>query len=242
MSPPLTYSSVQAPATISIGGVEPCTFIDFPGRLAAIVFTRGCNLRCPYCHNANLLENTGENSSRWSDEGLFTFLEQRRGRLSGVVVTGGEPTLHQSLPGFLRRIKDLGYAVKLDTNGTRPLMLAQVLEQGLVDFIALDAKAHPDHMEAFGNGGEAWLRSLALIKNAGISHEFRTTVMADFHDAQHLESLAKVLHGGPTAHWYLQAVRPGTTLVEGLKAPDRTWLQAQAKRLSCPELPCHLRG
>ena len=122
-------------------GLQRLTLLDFPGRIACTVFTGGCNLRCPFCHNSSLVHSVGEEIK---EEDFFAFLDSRRGRLEGVCVSGGEPTLHQNLPEFLAKIKEKGFLVKLDTNGTRPEMIANLISAGLVDYIAMDIKNSPE--------------------------------------------------------------------------------------------------
>ena len=122
-----------------IKGLQKLTLLDFPGRLAATVFLGGCNMRCPFCHNASLVVRDG--GEYITEQTLFEFLENRRGKLSGVCITGGEPTLHKELPIFINKIKALGYAVKLDTNGTDPEMLERLISEGLVDYVAMDIKS-----------------------------------------------------------------------------------------------------
>ena len=162
---------------MKIGGLVKFTLIDFPGRPAAIVFTQGCNFRCRYCHNPELvyphlfMEPTPE-------EEIWSFLKRRQGTLEGVVVSGGEPTMHEDLPAFMARLKELGYATKLDTNGSRPEMLQKLIENKLVDFIAMDLKAP---LEKYGaitgveTNPEILRRSMALIRQSGLEYEFRTT-------------------------------------------------------------------
>ncbi len=163
---------------VIIGGLDPCSFSDYPGRTAAVIFTRGCNFRCPFCHNPSLLKAGREGVMRESE--LLAFLEKRRGRLDGVVVTGGEPTLQAGLPGFLARIREMGYPVKLDTNGSNPVMLEQLLAAGLVDYVAMDLKAPPakyDRLAGVRVDMTALCRTVSLIAKSGVPHHFRTTVV-----------------------------------------------------------------
>lgn len=124
-----------------IKGLQKLTLLDFPGRIACTVFLGGCNMRCPFCHNGSLVLGGGEEIS---EDELLAFLESRRGRLSGVCVSGGEPTLHPDLPDLVKKIKDLGFEVKLDTNGTNPKMLSRLISDGLVDYVAMDIKNSPE--------------------------------------------------------------------------------------------------
>lgn len=165
---------------MKFGGFQPFTLSDYPGRAAAIVFAQGCNFRCPFCHNGPLLPMMVQEECLVPEETVLEHLKRRRGRLEGLVVSGGEPTLQAALPGFLRRVKRLEYQVKLDTNGSRPEMLALLLRDGLVDFVAMDVKAPP---EKYGLlcGGMAPMaevgESMTLLVRSGVPHLFRTTVV-----------------------------------------------------------------
>lgn len=178
---------------MKFGGFQPFTLSDYPGRTAAIAFAQGCNFRCPFCHNGALLPVMVPEELLVPGETVLEHLKRRRGRLEGLVVSGGEPTLQAALPDFLRRVKRLEYQVKLDTNGSRPGMLARLLREGLVDFVAMDVKAPP---EKYGLlcGTAAPLagvrESMALLADSGIPHLFRTTVvpgLLDDHDLKRLE-------------------------------------------------------
>lgn len=162
---------------MKIGGLIKFTLIDFPGRPAAVVFTQGCNFRCRYCHNPELVY-PHMFTEPVSEEEIYAFLKRRQGTLEGVVVSGGEPTLQEDLPRFLEDLKSMGYATKLDTNGTRPEMLKELLQKNLLDFIAMDLKA-PLEKYAHITGVEfnpAVLRqSMDLIRQSGLGYEFRTT-------------------------------------------------------------------
>ena len=162
---------------MKIGGLVKFTLIDFPGRPAAIVFTQGCNFRCRYCHNPELVY-PHLFTEPVAEEEIWSFLQRRQGTLEGVVVSGGEPTLHEDLPAFMARLKQMGYATKLDTNGARPAVLKELIDKKLVDFIAMDLKA-PLEKYALITGIEtnpAILKeSMELICNSGLEYEFRTT-------------------------------------------------------------------
>jgi pyruvate formate lyase activating enzyme len=193
---------------VILAGLRPCSFIDYPGRLAAVVFTHGCNLRCRYCHNPGLV--AGPPPRRVEAGEVLSLLAARRGRLDGLVVTGGEPTLHPRLPRFLAAVKEQGFLVKLDTNGTGPAALALLLRQGLVDFVAIDLKAAPEAATDLCGSAEqpaAARRCLDLVLAAGVEHEVRTTVAAPLHTPAHLASLAALAAGA--RRWCLQRFRPG---------------------------------
>jgi len=162
---------------MKIGGLVKFTLIDFPGRPAAVIFTQGCNFRCRYCHNPELIY-PHLFTEPMPEEEIWSFLRRRQGTLEGVVVSGGEPTLHEDLPAFMARLKELGYATKLDTNGARPAVLKELIDKKLVDYIAMDLKA-PLAKYAAITGIEinpALLEeSMNLIRQSGLEYEFRTT-------------------------------------------------------------------
>lgn len=162
---------------MKIGGLVKFTLIDFPGRPAAIVFTQGCNFRCRYCHNPELVY-PHLFTEPVAEEEIWSFLQRRQGTLEGVVVSGGEPTLHEDLPAFMARLKAMGYATKLDTNGARPAMLKELIDQKLVDFIAMDLKAPLGKYSAITGvetNPEILRQSMDLIRTSGLEYEFRTT-------------------------------------------------------------------
>ena len=212
-----------------LGGLRPCSFIDYPGRLAAVAFAQGCNLRCRYCHNPALVApRAAAPEDAPTDEETLRLLARRRGALGGLVVSGGEPTLQDGLASFLEQAKGLGFAVKLDTNGTRPDVVERLLARGLVDHLAVDVKATPEDA--------AWLcgsadqprnarRCLELARDAGIAGEARTTVVAPLHDAARLEALAEF--AAPAERWFLQRFRPGGHLDQDaeLRPPDDATLE-----------------
>lgn len=174
------------PYKMKVGGLQKFSLIDYPGKIAAIVFTQGCNFRCPYCYNPELVD-PARFSEPLDEKEIFSFLEKRRGRLDGVVITGGEPTLQPDLLEFIRLVRDLGYCVKLDTNGSNPEILQTLIGQGVLDYIAMDIKAPLTAKKGEEEGRYASVtrsfvkdddirRSINLILSSGIDHEFRTTV------------------------------------------------------------------
>jgi pyruvate formate lyase activating enzyme len=162
-----------------LGGLLKFSLIDYPGKVAAVVFTQGCNYRCPFCHNPELVLPDLFSEPLLVEE-VLSFLEKRRGQLQGLAITGGEPTLHHDLPDFIRAVKAKGFLVKLDTNGSNPEMLRLLIEEKLVDHIAMDIKsslASYDHATGIKADTEALKASIELIKASGIDHEFRTTAL-----------------------------------------------------------------
>ena len=162
------------------GGFQSFSLIDYPGKICAIAFTQGCNFRCPYCHNPELVEFSGSDSAGPKEDEILSFLEKRKGRLDALTITGGEPLLQPDLNKFLSRVKALGYLIKLDTNGSLPSRLEEVIRNHLVDYIAMDIKSSPDHYErvirASIDTGKI-LESIRLIMESGVNYEFRTTVV-----------------------------------------------------------------
>lgn len=164
-----------------IGGFEALTLTDFPGRVAAIVFTVGCNLRCPYCYNKDLITKKWFRESdrkEYDEKKVLNYLKKNRSMLDGVVITGGEPLLNSSIVKFCRDIKDMGLDVKIDTNGTNPEILQKLVCQELVDYIAMDIKAPLNKYDLVGFKGdtECIKRSIEIIKSSGLAHEFRVSM------------------------------------------------------------------
>ncbi len=193
-----------------LGGLEPCSFSDYPGRPAAVLFTQGCNFRCPFCHNPDLLPLRPQKTPLPPVEEVLAFLAHRRARLGGVVISGGEPTIQEDLGDFLLHLKRLGYAVKLDTNGSRPGVLADLLAAGLLDYIAMDLKAPPGKYERLCGApvDMAAIREAAsLIAASGVAHHFRTTVVPSLLAADDLDQIRRALL--PSGSRYvLQPFRP----------------------------------
>lgn len=210
---------------MKIAGLQKMTLLDFPGKVACTVFLDGCNFRCPFCHNTPLLDGKAE--AFMTEEELFTFLQKRKNILDGVCITGGEPTLQKDLPDFFRKIKDLGYAVKLDTNGYRPEILKSMVKQGLVDYVAMDIKNGPAHYSQTA-GIKIDIKkieeSINFLVNKKVDYEFRTTVVTPLHNEQSLRDMAEWLTkttGGKLINaLHLQAFMPRETVCfEGLSTP-----------------------
>lgn len=185
------------------GGFEKFTLIDYPGKVACMVYTIGCNFRCPYCHNPELVDETVEYT--WSEEDILRFLEKRKGVLEGVCITGGEPTMHEDLPDFIRKVKKLGYAVKLDSNGTNPGMLKDLISGGLVDYVAMDIKSPlRKYKETVNRPADlgAIQKSIKLLMRSGIPYEFRTTLIKSLVSPEDLEEIGGEIRGAKK--YYLQ--------------------------------------
>jgi len=184
-------------------GLQKLTALDFPGRIACTVFTPGCNFRCGFCHNAVLVT---DEPAMLDMEEVFDYLQKRRGMLDGVAVTGGEPLLQKGLADFLRRVKDMGYLVKLDTNGSLTACLEELLHAGLVDYVAMDIKNSPAKYAATCGVAEvdmdAITRSIELITASGVEYEFRTTAVAQLHCDEDFRAMGELIRGAK--RWYIQ--------------------------------------
>ena len=182
-----------------LGGLQKLTLIDFPGKVAATVFTVGCSFRCPFCHNPELvLSGASAERGSISEQDFFKFLSTRKGKLDGVCITGGEPTIQQNLIQFMKKIKKMGFLVKLDTNGTRPDVLRKAYQDELLDFVAMDIKTSlENYPKACGIGfdPERIKLSVELIRNSFVPYEFRTTVVPSIHSYRDFQRIGEWLHG-----------------------------------------------
>ncbi|MCR5614797.1 MAG: anaerobic ribonucleoside-triphosphate reductase activating protein [Saccharofermentans sp.] len=199
-----------------LGGLQKLTLLDYPGLVACTVFTVGCNMRCPFCQNASLV-NRIEEENLLSEEEFFSFLKKRQGILDGVCITGGEPTLQPDLKEFIAKIKSMGYKVKLDTNGSFPDKVKEILDSGNVDFVAMDLKNTLDrYAETVGVPGfdtSKIVESIRIIKESGVEYEFRTTVVSPLHRPEDFGELAKLVEGSP--RYFLQNFVDSGDLVAG---------------------------
>jgi len=212
---------------MNIQGLQKMTLLDFPGKVACTVFLGGCDFRCPFCHNFELVE--GPLPVALEEDEFFAFLEKRRGLLDGVAITGGEPCLRRDLPAFLARIREGGFAVKLDTNGNHPQMLARVIEEGLVDYVAMDVKNSPGkYARTVGLPAIdlAPIReSVELLMEGRVPYEFRTTVVRELHESRDFEEIGAWIEGAE--RYFLQPFTDRDTVPDRfLSAPDPADLQA----------------
>lgn len=226
-----------------IKGFQKLTLLDFPGRTACTVFTGGCNFRCPFCHNALLV--TDMDDAQYSEEEIFEHLERRKNVLDGVAVTGGEPLLQKDIERFLYEIKDKGYAVKLDTNGSFPEKLKDILQLGLADYVAMDIKnckekyAETIGLESFDLAPVE--ESIELLANSGVDYEFRTTVTANFHTPDDMERLAEWIKGTPK--YYLQNfVDSGNLIDSSCKGVSKKEMEEMLCRVRVHIPGAELRG
>ncbi|MFA5962135.1 MAG: anaerobic ribonucleoside-triphosphate reductase activating protein [Parcubacteria group bacterium] len=206
---------------MNIGGYQKLTLIDFPGTLATTVFTVGCNFRCPFCHNPELVLGAGIKTSGMenkTEREFFAFLKKRIGKLEGVCITGGEPTLQPDLIEFVQKVRALGFRIKLDTNGARPDILKKLLDEKLLDFVAMDIK---NQLGRYGEtvgvkvDTERIKLSVELIKNSRLPYEFRTTVVPGIHREKDFLVIAEWLKGAMA--YYLQEYREDVILDKNLK-------------------------
>ena len=198
---------------MKLGGFQPFTLTDFPGRAAAIVFTQGCNFRCPFCHNIELIPAKPSLDEALSPESIIEFLGQRVKQLDGVVITGGEPCIQQDLPAFCLQLKALDFDVKVDTNGSRPEVVRQLMKEALVDFIAMDIKAPLESYSMLSGvdiSTETIVKSIEVIASSNIPHLFRTTFVKPLLTEQDADKIIKLVPSG--SRHVFQEFRPERVL------------------------------
>ncbi|MEJ2169385.1 MAG: anaerobic ribonucleoside-triphosphate reductase activating protein [Desulfobacterales bacterium] len=183
---------------MQIGGLQKNSLIDYPGKLSSVIFCSGCNFDCPYCHNPDLVRGPSNCPDNLKDGAVYGFLDQRRGFLDGVVISGGEPTLQPDLEDLCRKIKDLGFPLKLDTNGSRPKVLHSLIEKDLVDYIAMDLKTDPVLYQTYIKPDcrpDPIVASVELIMACGIDYEFRTTCVRPIVNRRTIENILQLIQG-----------------------------------------------
>lgn len=231
---------------IKIGGMQKMTLLDYPGKVACTIFTAGCNFKCPFCHNRELVF-IPENYEYFDSQDVLDYLEKRKGLLDGVCISGGEPLLQENLESFIAKIRELGYQIKLDTNGGYPQKLKSIVEKGLIDYVAMDVKNSRDkYAETAGmNPGSFNLepieQSVEYLKTCGIDHEFRTTVVRELHTAEDLREIAEWI--GPDQKYYLQQYMDSENIIQpGFTAYDAAEME-ELKQTVAPLVPAvELRG
>ena len=227
-----------------IKGIQKLSMVDYPGLICTTLFTPGCNMRCPFCHNSSLVVGEQDDSFIDLDE-LFVFLESRKKKVDAVCLTGGEPLLQSGVAEFLLEVKKMGFKTKLDTNGTRPAALARVLETGGADYVAMDLKNGPEEYARTVGLTQfdiaPILQSIDLLLNGCVDYEFRTTVSATLHTKESLMSAGELIRGAK--RWYLQAFKPGETVIDqSVKAFSKEELCALLTALEGFADELHLRG
>lgn len=206
------------------GGFQKTDLINYPGKVASTVFTRGCNFRCPYCHNPEFVIQGSDQTyfgETYTEEEVLAFLRKRSSFLDALVISGGEPTLHSDLPSFIRKVRDMGLMVKLDTNGSRPDVLVSLLAENLLDYVAMDIKAPLEKYHLLGfDSTESIEESIKILDASETDHEFRTTCARAIVAEDDFRKIAGIL--GPDAKWYLQPFNPAKTLDPSYTS-ETTW-------------------
>lgn len=205
---------------MNICGYQKTTLLDYPGHVAATIFTGGCNFRCPFCHNSDLLSKS---VATISEEEIFSFLQKRKNILSGICITGGEPTLQLDLAEFIKKVRSLGYKIKLDTNGYHPEIISNLLDNNLINYIAMDIKAgFSNYSNVCGISNlniESIKESISIIENSGIDYEFRTTVVKELHTEQDFFEIAEMISS--KSLYFIQSFKDsGNILTSGLSSCD----------------------
>lgn len=197
-----------------ISGLQKTTLLDYPGLVACIIFTKGCNFTCPFCQNSSLIKN--DNNETIDEEEIYTYLEKRKKIIDGVVISGGEPTIHKDLRTFISRIKEMGYKVKLDTNGYNPKVLKDLIEHNLLDYVAMDIKADISTYSKISGctnfNIDNILESINILNNSNISFEFRTTVMKEYHNIETLSNIIDLI--GSKANYYIQNFKLSDSVID----------------------------
>lgn len=229
---------------MEIYGIQKTTLVDFPGHVATTLFTGGCNFRCPYCHNSDLIQGL-DKVDPYSTQEVFDHLKKRKGVLDGVVISGGEPTIHPDLPDFIRKVKALGYLVKLDTNGTNPKMLKALVEEGLVDYVAMDIKhsrvKYPTVACNETLDMDAILESVDYLKGDPVDYEFRTTLCVELHRETDITAIGLWLAGAKA--YYLQPYKESDQVLQpGFHRHSREKLQDFVTLLSAFVNKVEIRG
>lgn len=222
-----------------IGGFQKMTVLDFPGKIACTIFTHGCNLKCPFCHNARLVT---EEAERFDEKEILSYLNKRKGVLDGVVISGGEPMLQRDLFNFMKKVKEIGLLIKLDTNGCFPDKLKEAIDLGLVDYVAMDIKNSPDKYPQTAGidivDMEKIKSSIEIIMSSSVDYEFRTTVTKELHTPEDFVEIGKLIRGAK--RYYIQNfVDSGGIISEGSSPLENQGLTALLEAIS-PYVPSAL--
>ena len=202
---------------LRISGLERSSLLDYPGKISAIIFTHGCDLKCPYCHNPELVIEGFDKAKSFTEEQVLDFLKSRKGKLDALVITGGEPLVQKELLPFIKKVKEMGFLIKLDTNGTFPDKLKDLIETGYIDYIAMDVK-YPK-VQYIKNSiipgvAKKIEQSIKIIMDSGLDYEFRTTYVKPLHSLESVEGIGKMIKGAK--NYYIQNFRPGKTIDQTL--------------------------
>jgi pyruvate formate lyase activating enzyme len=193
-----------------IAGFEKNTLLDYPGKVASIIFTYGCNLRCPYCHNPELVIKPIDKNNLFSEESILNYLKKRKGLIDALVITGGEPTLQKDLVPFIRKAKELDILVKLDTNGINDDIVEHIISLNIVDYWAMDIKYPSELLQDYKIEAQKVKNSIEMIMNSGKEYEFRTTYVKGIHSIEDAKSIGKMIEGAK--NYYIQNFRAGKTI------------------------------
>ncbi len=200
---------------MTISGMEKLTLLDYPSKTACLIFTQGCNYRCPFCQNSGLIMDTNQDGVIDEQE-VLDYLIKRQGLIDGICISGGEPLLQKDIEGFITKVKDLGFKVKLDTNGSNPKKLKKLIDNNLLDYVAMDIKndfQDYDSTSGVANTNiENIKQSIAILENSNVEYEFRTTIVKNYHDLTKLENICNYI--GPNAKYYLQNYRHCDSVLE----------------------------
>ena len=212
---------------MKFSGFQKLTLLDYPEKTACTLFTAGCNFRCPFCHNAALVTHI-DNTNFFTEEYVLEYLKKRKGIIDGVCITGGEPLMHNDLPEFIKKVKELGFLVKLDTNGSYPERLASLIESGDVDYVAMDIKNSKEKYTTTADCNEELLqrveKSVEILKTGKVNYEFRTTVVKEYHDVDDIKKIAEWI--APAEKYFLQNfIDSGDIIEKGLSAHTRETLE-----------------
>ena len=220
-------------------GLQKLTLLDYPGHTACTVFTQGCDFRCPFCHNSSLLDETALPEMPVEEEEILSFLKKRQGTLDGVAITGGEPLLHEALRDFIVRVRQMGFDVKLDTNGNHPEYLRRLMEEGLLSMVAMDIKNSPEHyartigLPRFDLGPVR--ESAALLMEGKVPYEFRTTITREMHTGEDMRKIGEWLRG-PSPYFLQFYTDSGHVLHPGLTAPTMEEM-TEFRNILLPDVP-----
>jgi pyruvate formate lyase activating enzyme len=203
---------------MQIAGFEKNTLLDYPGKVASIIFTYGCNLRCPYCHNPELVIKPLNKNSLFPKEEVINYLKRRDGLIDALVITGGEPVLQKDLIPFIKKVKDLGLLVKLDTNGTLSDKVKEIIEENIVDYWAMDIKFPTEYLQDYGMDPQNIKKSIDLIMNSDKEYEFRTTYVKGLHTIKDANSIGVMIKGAK--NYYIQNFRKGKSIDPSLDSSN----------------------
>jgi len=206
---------------VKIGGIEKTSLLDYPGKISTIIFTYGCNLRCTYCHNPELVVEEFNEEKSVSESELLKFLESKKGKIDAVVITGGEPLLHPDLEDLIVKIREMGFLIKLDTNGLLPSNLRALIKKGLLDYIAMDIKYPADDypvMTGISSIMNKIKDSIRIIMDSGVDYEFRTTYVKGIHTFRSAKYIGQLIQGAKM--YYVQNFRDGKTITKGFDSSN----------------------